>query len=177
MRNILIAIAIAAIGGASVAGALIGRSGSNKDNTSIAAHVLITNAQAIGTALPQAEAPIKAHGQPTAASARIESPASFAASVSATGTVAKAPPRSDEIVSPARAPMPVLATSAETPAKAGATGSAAAAPTIAPVEDSLNKHRFAKKRRRPHRRLLSKFGERGCCDGGGNIFGGSRDQW
>jgi hypothetical protein len=173
MRNI--AIAIGAIGGVSVAGALIERSGSNEDNTSIAAHALITNAEAVSAALPQAEGPIRSHGQPTSASASAKSPASSAASISSIGTVAKAQPRSDEIMS--HAPMPVLAASAESPATAEATGSAAAAPTIAPVEDPSTKHHFAKKRRRPHRRLLGEFGERGCCAGRGNIFGGAHDEW
>ena len=150
VRIALVATAIGATAGAVVVVSLVERPGSNDDNSSIAAHALVTSAPVI--AAPAAAAPAKtAASAPSRSTAQQQRPpisAAPAAAVIATpipSLVATA--SKPEIDASVPAPMPTTATG---PAEAlpSADGTPTAAPdATAPKKSVSKRHRYEAARR------------------------------
>jgi hypothetical protein len=155
IRVALVATVIGAIGGAAVVVSLLERPGADGDNSSIAAHALVTGAPRTAVLPSPVITAARAHSPVAKPAASGELLAPSIAPASTTGTTASIP-KPDKTVSP----IPSVALLAEIPSRTEATTETGdtrgdAAPEIVPPE---GKRHLTTKRWR-HRRPRRPFGE------------------
>jgi hypothetical protein len=155
VRIALVATAIGATAGAVVVVSLVERPGSNDDNTSIAAHALVTSAPVITSTA--AAAPAKSDASAAAvpvpqklgqAGAETGTPAVTSPAPIATNAVAIADKLESGPSPSASASAPPTATaSAETATPVDPASAEAAAPDATPAQKSAKRHRYTAPRR------------------------------